>query len=74
MGARLRDRYPSWFRYVTRDRADTPAVDFSKRVHPSSDGTADAPMDEHADRLFWRVALAIAVAGVVIVALAVAGR
>lgn len=75
VGRRLRRRYPSWFRYAARgDRHATPASDFQARVHPSSDGTTDAPIDDRTDRLFRRIALVAAIAGAILVALALFAR
>jgi hypothetical protein len=69
-GRWARNRYPSWFRYVAHDRDDTPTLDYLARIFPSSDGTSDAPLDERGNHLFWLVAGAGGLVGVVLIVLA----
>ena len=49
-------------------------IDHIARVHPSSDGTSDAPMDDQSSRVFWVVAAVVTIVGIVLVASAVLAR
>jgi hypothetical protein len=73
IGRRLRNRCPSWFRYVSRDRYDTPTLDLYARLHPSSDGTKDAPIDDQSNRMFLRIAIGVLVVGGALLVLALLG-